>query len=548
MSPCGSEPNAYEDDFGSALGAWCGTTLAHVRAAMSYMPHPSAGPGPDPDDRRFQDPVWRSHPYHRHLLQAYLTWSRLALAAAGTPYVPARRRRQAQLFTQLLTEALAPTNFLPSNPAALRLARDTRGRSLMRGAGNFLDDVLRRGGRPTKVPPDTYRLGENLAATPGRVVYRNELMEVLQYEPQTVEVRRVPLLLIPAWVNKFYIFDLAPGRSLVEWAVREGFTVFAISLRDPAPDQSRLGLEEYFLRAPLRALEIVGEITGERRAHLVGVCAGGMLAASAAAWFAAAEETGAASLTLLASALDYAPSESATTEPSTRNSTSTGDTAKTSEAELSLLTRLLSNRRGLVDGRKVSLLFDLLRAQDTIWQPLTSGWLLGERPRPFDIWAWSEDVIDVPRDLFGQTLRLARDNTLAGGRLRIGQRPIDLSTVAQDAFVVAGVRDHIISWETVYRSARLLGGDVSFHLVPSGHVGSIINPPRPGATYRTGRGALPTDPREWTARCSTERESWWVAWSRWLADRSGPRVPSRAPGSARHPAGAPAPGRYVRPR
>ncbi|MBC3988059.1 alpha/beta fold hydrolase [Streptomyces sp. AC563] len=545
MSPCGSEPNAYEDDFGSTLGTWCGTALAHARAAMSSS---AAGLGPDPDDRRFQDPVWRSDPCHRYLLRAYLTWSRLALATTGAPYVPVRHRRQAQLLTQLFTEALAPTNFLLANPAALRLAQDTRGRSLVRGMGNFLDDVMRRGGRPTKVPPDTYRLGENLAATPGRVVYRNELMEVLQYEPQTAEVRRVPLLLIPAWVNKFYIFDLAPGRSLVEWAVREGFTVFAISLRDPAPNQSRLGLEEYFLRAPLRALEVAREITGEPKAHLVGVCAGGMLAASAAAWFAAAEETGAASLTLVASALDYASSEAATNATSAEDSASTGNTAKGSEAELGLLTRLLSNRRGFVDGRKVSLLFDLLRARDTIWQPLTSGWLLGERPRPFDIWAWSEDVIDVPRDLFGQTLRLARDNTLAAGRLRIGQRPIDLSAVVQDAFVVAGVRDHIIPWETVYRSARLLGGDVAFHLVPSGHVGSIINPPRPGATYRTGRGALPADPREWSARCSTERESWWAAWSRWLADRSGPRVPGRAPGSVRHPAGTPAPGHYVRTR
>lgn len=542
MSPCGSEPSSYEDDFGSAIGAWCGTALARARTAMSYVPSPVAGPGPDPDDRRFQDPVWRSDPYHRHLLQAYLAWSRLALAAAGTTYVPARRRRQAQLLTQVLTDALAPTNFLPANPAALRLARDTRGGSLVCGVGNFLDDVVRRGGRPTKVPPGAYRLGENLAATPGRVVYRNELVEVLQYEPQTAEVHRVPLLLIPAWVNKFYIFDLAPGRSLVEWAVRQGFIVFAISLREPAPDQSRLGLEEYFLRAPLCALEVVREITAEPRAHLVGVCAGGMLAASTAAWFAAAKEAGAASLTLLASALDYAPSESA------GNSMGTGRPAKASAAELRLLTSLLSNRRGLVDGRKVSLLFDLLRAQDTIWQPLTSGWLLGERPRPFDIWAWSEDVIDVPRDLFGQTLRLARDNTLAGGRLRIGERLIDLSAIAQDAFVVAGVRDHIISWETVYRGARLLGGDVAFHLVPSGHVGSIINPPRPGATYRTDRGALPTDPLDWTARCHTERESWWVAWARWLAARSGSRVPGRAPGSARYPAGTPAPGRYVRSR
>ncbi|MEU3626207.1 hypothetical protein BS329_37620 [Amycolatopsis coloradensis] len=489
--------------------------------------------GPDPGDGRFRDPAWNS-PGYRFLLRGYLLWRRLVLASAETPFVPARRRPQARVLAEVVAEASAPANTLIGNPAALRRVTATRGASLARGTSNFLDDVVRRRGRPAKMVPGAYRLGANLAATPGRVVHRDDLMEVLQYEPQTSEVHQVPLLLIPAWVNKFYIFDLAPGRSLVEWAVREGFTVFAVSQRNPLPHHKEMGLDEYFRRVPLRALDVVREITGSPEAHLAGVCAGGILAASLPAWLSAAGDSGVASLTLLMSALDHPSPDDGENQ--------------WSELEIKLLTRVLSNRTGLVDAGRVSLLFDLLRSRDTLWQPSISGWLLGERPEPFDIWAWSEDGVDVPRVLFEQTLRLSIDNTLARGRLRLVGRPVDLATATQDAFVVAGARDHIVPWQTVYRGARSLGGDVAFHLVPSGHVGSIINPPRPKAAYRTGPSPLPDDPSAWWACSVSRQESWWQAWTRWLAPRSGPQVPARAAGSARHPAGDPAPGQHVRSR
>ncbi|GAA1295281.1 poly-beta-hydroxybutyrate polymerase [Saccharothrix xinjiangensis] len=489
--------------------------------------------GPGSDDGRFRDPAWSS-PGYRSVLRGYLVWRRLVLASAEAPFVPERRRQQARFVAEVVAEASAPPNTLIGNPAALRRAVATRGASVVRGTGNFLDDVLRRRGRPAKASPGAHHLGVDLAATPGRVVHRDDLMEVLQYEPRTTEVHRVPLLLIPAWVNKYYIFDLAPGRSLVEWAVREGFTVFAVSQRSPLPHHEAMGLDEYFRRVPLRALDVAREITGAAEAHLVGVCAGGVLAASLAARLKATGETGAASLTLLMSALDHpSPGE--------------GDD-QWSELEIRLLTRALSKRDGMVDAGRISLLFDLLRSRDTLWQPSISGWLLGERPEPFDIWAWSEDGVDVPRLLFEQTLRLTTDNALARGRLRIGGGPVELAAATQDTFVVAGVRDHIVPWQTVYGSARLLGGDVAFHLVPSGHVGGIISPPRPKAAYRTGPSPLPVDPSEWSAGSVSHQESWWQAWTRWLAPRSGPRVPATAVGSDRHPAGDPAPGHHVRAR
>ncbi|WP_414942530.1 PHA/PHB synthase family protein [Amycolatopsis sp. cmx-11-51] len=489
--------------------------------------------GPDPGDERFRDTAWNS-PGYRILLRGYLVWRRLVLASAEVPFVPAWRRPQARLLAELVAEASAPANTFIGNPAALRRVVTTRGASLVRGTSNFLDDVVHRGGRPAKMPTGAYRLGTNLATTPGWVVYRDDLMEVLQYEPRTTEVRQVPLLLIPAWVNKFYIFDLAPGRSLVEWAVREGFTVFAVSQRNPLPHHEQTGLDEYFQRVPLRALDVAREITGSSEVHLTGVCAGGMLAASLAAWLGAAGESGAASLTLLVSALDHLSPEDGVN--------------RWSDLEIKLLTRVLANREGLVDAGRISLLFDLLRSRDTLWQPSISGWLMGDRPEPFDIWAWSEDGVSVPRVLFEQTLRLSIDNTLARGRLRLAGRPVDLAAATQDAFVVAGVRDHIVPWQTVCRGAGLLGGDVAFHLVPSGHVGSIISPPRPKAAYRTGPTPLPDDPSEWWADSVPQQESWWQAWTRWLAPRSGPFVPARAAGSARHPAGGPAPGQHVRSR
>ncbi|CAL9325627.1 PHA/PHB synthase family protein [Streptomyces sp. SudanB182_2057] len=528
MSPCGSEPYAYDEER-AITGRWAKTARA-LRSVRREVPG-SGGPGPDPGDQRFTDPAWSSDACYRLVLNGYLSWRRLLMAAAEAPGLAAHRRRQAEFLAQNLTEALAPTNTLVGNPAALRRALHTRGASLAKGTGNFLDDAVRRRGRPAKMPPGAYRLGENLAATPGRVVYRNELMEVLQYEPRTAQVHQVPLLLIPAWVNKYYIYDLAPGRSLVEWAVQAGFTVFAISLRNPGPDQNAFTLDEYVEQGPLRAMDVVREITRSPQAHVVGVCAGGILAASLAAWYAAGGQSRVATVTLLMSALDYPRPD-------------TGE--KPSAAEMRMLTRLLSNREGLVDGRRISLLFDLLRPRDTIWQPMVAGWLLGERPRPFDIWAWSEDGIDVSRALFDQSLHMAVDNTLARGRLRIKGRPIDLSTVTQDAFVVAAVRDHIVPWETVYNSARLLGGDVGFHLIPSGHVGSLISPPRPAAAYRTSHGALPADPEDWLSASFQQHGSWWTEWTRWLAPRSGPQVASRAPGSPRYPAAESAPGSYVR--
>ncbi|MFF3272759.1 PHA/PHB synthase family protein [Streptomyces chrestomyceticus] len=507
------------------LSTALGELLAQAGLSLPRPVHP------EPDDRRHTSPAWNSNRYHRAVLHVYLSWRRAMLQAAAAPAVPPIWRRPAEFLAQSVTDALSPGNFLLTNPAALHAALTSRGASLARGAANLLDDLAHNRAHPAKMPPDAFVLGQDLAASPGRVVYRNHLMELLQYEPQTREVHEVPLLLLPAFVNKYYIYDLAPGRSLVEWAVRQGFTVFTVSLRDPGPCLADAGLEDYFLNVPLRALEVVESICATDRTHLVGLCAGGIFAGALAAWLAAGHEDRAATLTLLMAGLDYA--DPVTGRP-------------VGATQLLLMSRWLMGRAPLIPSHRISDFFDLLRAGDTLWEPLARGWLQGKRPEPFDIVAWSQDGIAVPRPLFDDSMRLMGDNLLAHGRLRLAGRQLHLPAITADVFAVASLRDHIVPWQTVYQGAHALGGTAAFHLVPSGHVGSVINPPRPTAGYWAGGPSLPPDPARWLAGATLRTESWWMEWTRWLAARSGTHVPGRPYGNNHYPAGSPAPGQYAR--
>ncbi|QKW49923.1 PHA/PHB synthase family protein [Streptomyces buecherae] len=530
MSPCDPGINPYEE-----LGA-------EPRSGRAVPNQPSAVPRrlltapqalrQQEADARFVDPAWEEWLPWALLRWGYQSGRRAVLAAADIPGLPAARRRQVRFLARTLTDALAPTNFPGSNPAGLRRAVATRGASTLRGIGNMVEDLVQRGGRPAKMPPDSFRIGVDLAATPGQVVHRNGLMELLQYAPQTDTVHEVPLLLLPAWVNKYYIYDLAPGRSLVEWAVRQGYTVFCVSLRDPGEARVESSLDGYFSKGVLPALDAVREITGMPRAHLVGVCAGGLLASALAAWLDGAGEPGAASLTLLMTALALPDGDGDAPSP-----------AGVTRAELTAISWMLARDRHLIDGRRLSLLFDLLRGDATVWEPLVKGWILGERPPAFDLLAWSEDTIDVPRELFQETLGLTADGCLTGGRLRLAGRSVSLYEITADAFVVAGTRDHLAPWDAVYRSAHLLGGRTAFHLVPSGHMGGIVNPPRPTARHLSAGFALPGRSAAWLDTATAKNASWWQSWTEWLAERSGGQVPAREPGSARHVAGQPAPGR-----
>jgi polyhydroxyalkanoate synthase len=431
-----------------------------------------------------------------------------------------------------VTSTLAPTNTLPGNPAALKRAFDTGGASLARGARNLLDDV--RAGRrtPRQVDARPFRLGENLGATPGSVVFRNEVVELIQYSPATEQVRAVPLLIVWSLVNRFYILDLAPGRSFIEYAVSQGLTVFVTSWRNPGREQAAWDLDTY-AAALLEAMDAVAEITGAGRIGTMGLCSGGQLLAALLAHLAAHGGNRAAYAVFGVSQLDMAvPSVTglATTPP------------------LPGLARLAAGRAGVVDGRDIAAAFSWLRPGELVWNYWVNNYLMGQDPPAFDILAWNDDSTRLPGAVARQLLGITEHNllTVPGGLTLLGT-PVDLSKAGTDTYVIGAQTDHLVPWRAAYRTTQLLGGEATFVLSGGGHIQHLVNPPgNPKAWYRTGP-APATEPGAWVAESTRHEGSWWGHWSRWVQARSGAQ--RRAPattGSMQYESLGAAPGRYVR--
>ncbi|MEU3960302.1 alpha/beta fold hydrolase [Streptomyces buecherae] len=488
--------------------------VARGRDALASVLALPPGIRPAPGAPPFNDRAWTEQAPWALLRRLHAEGERTLRSLSDSPRLPAHRRPLARFLAQAVADATAPTNFLLTNPAALRDAWHTRGASLARGARHFAQDVRTRQGRPARMPPGSFRIGADLAATPGRVVHRNELLELLQYSPRTPRVHEVPLLLVPPWVNKYYIYDLAPGRSLVEWAVRQGFTVFCISARDHSSSTLDVDLEQFFTDGVLPALDVVLRTCAVRRVGLVGACSGGLFATALADWLAQTGTAEAASLTLLATALTLP-------EPFDRPHAFW-------EGEMRLLVELLSRDRRCIDGRKLALAFDLVRSEAQLWEPLTTGWLRGERPRAFDLTAWNDDNLDVPRKLFLDYFKVLAHGFDGSGRLRIAGRDLHPGHVTADTFALAAQIDHIVPWETAYRSTLLLRGDRTFRLVPSGHMGTVVSPPRP-RTRHLASAHMPATAAQWRETAVPVEGSWWQGWTDWLAERSGGQVPSRTP-------------------
>jgi polyhydroxyalkanoate synthase len=434
---------------------------------------------------------------------------------AADPQLSVPARRRLEFLAEQVVAATTPEHWPWSNPAVLRTALDTGGRSLLRGARNALRDLTTGGGPPRQTPPLALRPGRELALTPGTVVFRNRLVEVIQYAPRTDRVHAVPLLVSPPWVNKYYVLDLAPGRSLVEWAVEHGHTVFAMSYRNPDGGLRDLTMGDHLREGLLTALDVATDVTGSREVNVAGLCLGGTLAAEAAAWHAArGERRRIRSLTLLNALLDF-------TDP--------GPVAV------------------FVPAATMKAVFDLLRARDLFWGYAVRGWLLGEDAPPSDLLTWNADPTRLPATLHIGYLRSCYlENRLAEGTLELAGERLDLGAVRQDAYVVGAVADHITPWPGVYASACLLGGPVRFVLTTAGHVAGVVNPPDPDSRrrYRTD-APLTADPLAWHDGSVEHPGSWWPDWADWLAERAGPRVGPPATGSPAHPPLEPAPGRYV---
>jgi polyhydroxyalkanoate synthase len=516
-----------------AAGARFGFGLAEAAAAAAAKALGAEAAGPtavDPDDRRFADPTWTENPVFFGLLQSYLLSARLLrdLVAAAGPN-GAQTEKAAFAIEQVIS-ALAPTNFLATNPAALKRAFETGGASVRRGASRFVDDVAATGGMPRQVDADAFTVGTDLAATPGKVVYRNRLIELIQYAPQTDTVFEVPILFVPPWINKYYVMDLAPGKSFAEWGVQHGHTVFCISYRNPDESLRGVGLQEYLLEAPLAALEALSEITGSPQANVVGFCLGGTLTTMLLAHLAALGEERVRSATLLNTLVDF---------EETGILGSLVDRAAVERLERRM------EKRGYLEGGEMAKTFSLLRANDLVWRYVASSWLMGEDPPAFDILAWNADSTRMPAAMHSQYLRSCYvENALASGALELNGTPLKLGDIRAPLYVLTARDDHIAPWKSCYRTTQLVGGDVRFVLSSSGHIAGVVNPPNPKRSYWTGE-ALLADPGTWLGGAEQHAGSWWEDWAVWVETHAGERREPPPLGSEAHPPLADAPGSYV---
>jgi len=510
-----------------------GQSIAQVgpAAASLWLGSPGGSPIAAEPDRRFADPAWTTNPFFFTLRELYGAIGRLTSDVLTAGKGSAADDAKAELAAGFVLDALAPTNFLLTNPAALKRAFETGGVSVATGARNLISDVLTNGGMPRQVDKRPFQLGTNLAATPGRVVFRNDLMELIQYAPQTSKVRALPVLASPPWINKYYIMDLAPGRSFIEWAIAHRRTMFAISYRNPDASMRGVTLDDYLIHGPRQALDVIQDITGAAKIDIVGLCLGGALTGMLAAYMAATGDDRTGSLTLLNTMLDYS-------EPGVLG-------AFTDERTVARLERQMASA-GYLDARQMATTFDVIRANDLIFSYVVSNWLMGQDPPAFDILAWNSDSTRMPAAMHAFYLRcLYLHNELARGEMTLGGERLSLSDVKSDAYIVGAVNDHIVPWPSSYQATRLLGGRVRYVLSNGGHIAGIVNPPGPKAWHEVG-DRYPPDAEMWRAGAVKVAGSWWQDWANWAGRRAGPLIAPPAMGSDRLPPLADSPGDYVR--
>jgi polyhydroxyalkanoate synthase subunit PhaC len=510
----------------AAQSAHVAVEFARIAAGVSEVAVPE-------DDKRFADPAWTENPLYRRWAQAYLTWAEAVDAIAARPRAPAdwRREARARFAAALITDAAAPTNLLIGNPAALKRAFDTAGVSVVRGAMNAVRDMSRHGGMPAQVDPRPYTVGENLAATPGAVVYRDDMFELIQYTPATPHVRARPVVMIPPQVNKHYFLDLAPGRSLVEYLVGRGVQYFTLVWRNPPAEAGGWGIDDY-TAAQLRAVDVAREISRSDELGVMGVCAGGLTTGLMLGHLAA---TGDADMVRSAT---YAISMIDSRYPNPMSMLATP----------SMLDSVAQDAAAgrVYDRQQIGRTFAWLRPNDLVFRYVVNNWLLGEEPQAFDILAWNNDGSDLPARFYAEMLEIYAGNRAAiPGAVTVLDTPVDLGAVDCDNFIVSGARDHITPWSCGYMTSQLLGGESEVVVTSTGHIQTMVNPPgKPRARYFTG--ASDGDPGAWMAAAARHDGSWWPQYAEWLIERSGEEreAPGKL-GSTRHRPLDAAPGRYV---
>jgi polyhydroxyalkanoate synthase subunit PhaC len=509
-----------------------GRRLGGLAAELARIGAGTSRVAPSKRDRRFTDPAWTANPLLRRLVQAHLAAGQTAEQVVEDAALGWRDEQRVRFLVENLVAAASPSNLPLVNPASAKALIDTAGLNFVRGGRNLLGDLAAPPRVPEMVDTSAFEVGRTIAVTPGAVVLRTEVLELIQYRPQTKRVREVPLLLVPPTINKYYALDLAPDRSLVEYLVQQGQQVFVISWRNPDARHADWGLDTY-VQSVLDAFDAVQRICRADRAALCGICSGGIIASIAAAHLAATgRQDRLAGFALAVTVLDNAGA---------------GTPAALADRRLAAAATALSRRRGYLDGRALAEVFAWLRPEDLVWNYWVNNYLLGRKPPAFDILFWNADTTRMSARLHADFVDLAMDNPLVTpGAMTVLGVPVDLSRIEVDAYVVAGIADHLTPWQNCYHSTQLLGGDSRFILSTSGHIAALVNPPgNPRASYQTNTDN-PADAQQWLRSAAAQQGSWWPDLVAWLGERCGAdkAAPRKLGGGGLHPL-VEAPGTYV---
>lgn len=488
---------------------------------------------PPGDDRRFADPAWSQNPLYKRYLQTYLAWRKELHAWIDDSSLSPKDVARGHFVINLMTEAMAPTNSA-ANPAAVKRFFETGGKSLLDGLSHLAKDIVHNGGMPSQVNMGAFEVGKSLGVTEGAVVFRNDVLELIQYRPITEQVHERPLLVVPPQINKFYVFDLSPDKSLARFCLRNNVQTFIVSWRNPTKAQREWGLSTY-IEALKEAVDVVTAITGSKDVNMLGACSGGITCTALLGHYAAIGEKKVNALTLLVSVLD---------------TTLDSDVALFVDEQTLETAKRHSYQAGVLEGRDMAKVFAWMRPNDLIWNYWVNNYLLGNEPPVFDILFWNNDTTRLPAAFHGDLIEMFKSNPLIRpNALEVCGTAIDLKQVTADIFSLAGTNDHITPWKSCYKSAQLFGGKVEFVLSSSGHIQSILNPPgNPKSRYMTSID-MPVKAEDWQENSTKHTDSWWLHWQAWQAERSGKLKKSPTSlGNKTYTAGEAAPGTYVHER
>ncbi len=519
------------------IGFWQDYLTLWQNTARRMMGEPVKSVIEEPQsDRRFKDEAWRENEIFDFIRQSYLLSARFFTNVVhGAEGLDQKTAQKVDFYTRQFVDAMSPSNFLLTNPEVLRRTAETGGENLLKGLSNLLTDLERgKGQLRIRMTDETkFKVGENIAVTPGKVVYRNDLMELIQYTPTTEKVLKRPLLIIPPWINKFYILDLRPKNSFIRWAVEQGHTVFVISWVNPDEKLAEKGFDDYMREGPYAALDAVEQATGERAVNAIGYCLGGTLLACTLAHMAAKKDTRIKSATFFTTMIDFAEA---------------GELGVFIDEEQLQSLEDKMQRRGYLEGSDMATTFNMLRANDLIWSFVVNNYLMGQEPFPFDLLYWNDDSTRMPARMHSFYLRrmYQQNDLVKPGEIELDGVALDLRKVKLPTYILSTREDHIAPWKSTYRATQIYGGKVRFVLAASGHIAGVVNPPESGKYSHWVNEELPPEPEAWFKGATELAGSWWGDWHRWVSSQDRTMVEARIPGSGKLKALGDAPGEYVK--